>query len=475
MATTRRQATDDDTTAKSPPSSAESTSKEAPQGVESRVGGAPLGNKLVDCRCRSALIAVRGTSNPVPKAARRVLCQSGTKTRCGDSDVLHREGPAEDTSIALPALMVRDGGDLAKASCGPGKAATEALAALLHPAEKKREILCIDDDAIQLKLLRRIVEQAGFACTTLSTAEAALELLHSRAAESGTSSFPESLIMDINLGTDCMDGIQAMQAVRERYPDAILPVTLCSSDQDQISYGVELQTSCDTATSCIFKPFNKAAVLACIKSQAKVAELQRCRRLLSSILPPSVVSRFEPSRPKIISDYHEETTVLFSDVVSFTTKVATFSTIETMGVLHEMFSYFDCLTDIYGVSKVETIGGHPTPPPPSGPRSARNLTSRPRSLVPIRRRCIHGCSRASSRKPWRSCSTDRADGNPHAQGCRCRRVARRQSGHYPRWDPLWVGAFWCCGLQEPSLLFVWRYRQYSQPDGEHLLPDVHPA
>eukprot|EP00873_Tetraselmis_striata_P035914 jgi/Tetstr1/456178/TSEL_042946.t1 len=147
-----------------------------------------------------------------------------------------------------------------------------------------------------------------------------------------------------------------MQAVRERYPDAILPVTLCSSDQDQISYGVELQTSCDTATSCIFKPFNKAAVLACIKSQAKVAELQRCRRLLSSILPPSVVSRFEPSRPKIISDYHEETTVLFSDVVSFTTKVATFSTIETMGVLHEMFSYFDCLTDIYGVSKVETIG-----------------------------------------------------------------------------------------------------------------------
>eukprot|EP00873_Tetraselmis_striata_P015717 jgi/Tetstr1/435981/TSEL_024862.t1 len=310
-----------------------------------------------------------------PTTARRVL--SGPRppalSRDKDDDVISPIiAPPDDLLLGKllhlesaspkPETFLQHEQSLERKTCSGGRKKTLEIPAPAVPKairRNKREILCVDDDIVQLKLLKRFVEQTGHACTTLTSAEAALELLSRRAAGGGINTFPESVIMDIDLGPGdtTMNGIQAMQAMRERFPDAVLPVTLCSSDRDRISQGVSLQTDY-TVISYLLKPVTRAMLGACIDSQATAAELVRCQKLLKSILPPSVVSRINvgPSRSNIISDYHEETTVLFSDVVGFTAKVATFDTFETMIVLHAMFSYFDCLTETFGVSKVETIG-----------------------------------------------------------------------------------------------------------------------
>lgn len=216
---------------------------------------------------------------------------------------------------------------------------------------KEREILCVDDDKLQLLLLKRFICQSGLKCTTVGSAEEALALLERRATESGVSSFPEQIILDIYLPG--LNGIETMQLIHEGYPNVIMPVTLCSSEHEDVLRGVRIQ---DTATSYLFKPFSRETLMACIFNQARVIELQRRSRLLGAILPSSVISRLHLSAPRIIADYLPASTVLFSDIVGYTSQAAAHSTPDVMGVLHEMFSYFDLLTDLHGVLKVETIG-----------------------------------------------------------------------------------------------------------------------
>lgn len=77
--------------------------------------------------------------------------------------------------------------------------------------------------------------------------------------------------------------------------------------------------------------------------------------LLTNILPASIAERMKNGeRP--IADHFDSVTVLFADIVGFTTLASTRTPKEIVMVLDGIFSEIDSLANKFGVEKVKTIG-----------------------------------------------------------------------------------------------------------------------
>lgn len=77
--------------------------------------------------------------------------------------------------------------------------------------------------------------------------------------------------------------------------------------------------------------------------------------LLLNTLPASIAERLKAGA-KTIADGFDSISVLFADVVGFTTLSEQLTPRETLDLLNEIFTYFDGLTEKYGVEKIRTIG-----------------------------------------------------------------------------------------------------------------------
>jgi class 3 adenylate cyclase len=78
-------------------------------------------------------------------------------------------------------------------------------------------------------------------------------------------------------------------------------------------------------------------------------------RLLLNILPEPVASRLRGGEP-LIADRFDDVTLMFADVVDFTSLSAMLTPSELVHALNEVFSVFDGLVERYGLEKVKTIG-----------------------------------------------------------------------------------------------------------------------
>jgi adenylate cyclase len=96
-------------------------------------------------------------------------------------------------------------------------------------------------------------------------------------------------------------------------------------------------------------------------------EQGRAENLLLNILPRSIADRLKADTATI-ADQFTEASILFADVVDFTPLSDRLQPAEVVGVLDELFTYFDSLADRFNVEKIKTIGdcymvaaGVPTP------------------------------------------------------------------------------------------------------------------
>jgi class 3 adenylate cyclase len=78
-------------------------------------------------------------------------------------------------------------------------------------------------------------------------------------------------------------------------------------------------------------------------------------RLLLNILPEPIARRLREGE-SVIADRFDDVTLLFADIVEFTSLSSAMSAAELVGVLNEVFSAFDRLVDEFGLEKVKTIG-----------------------------------------------------------------------------------------------------------------------
>lgn len=84
-------------------------------------------------------------------------------------------------------------------------------------------------------------------------------------------------------------------------------------------------------------------------------ERRRAEALLLNILPKEITEQLA-TQSGTIADRFENASILFADIVGFTTLSKEMGPEEMVGLLNLTFSYFDYLADKYGVEKIRTIG-----------------------------------------------------------------------------------------------------------------------
>jgi len=92
-----------------------------------------------------------------------------------------------------------------------------------------------------------------------------------------------------------------------------------------------------------------------LANRALEAERQRSDDLLHSILPEPIAQRLREN-PTAIAESASETTVLFADIVGFTSFASELPPNEVVELLDLLFGKFDDLCDEHSVEKVKTIG-----------------------------------------------------------------------------------------------------------------------
>jgi class 3 adenylate cyclase len=89
--------------------------------------------------------------------------------------------------------------------------------------------------------------------------------------------------------------------------------------------------------------------------QLAQAEREKAEHLLLNILPAPIAAELKQGHHTIAEGY-AEVSVLFADIVGFTSLASQISPGELVKLLNQVFSAFDALSEQYGLEKIKTIG-----------------------------------------------------------------------------------------------------------------------
>jgi adenylate cyclase len=84
-------------------------------------------------------------------------------------------------------------------------------------------------------------------------------------------------------------------------------------------------------------------------------EQEKAENLLMDMLPKDIAAILKNEK-RTIADQFEGASILFADLVGFTTLTASLAPVEMVNLLNQIFSYFDSLVEKYELEKIRTIG-----------------------------------------------------------------------------------------------------------------------
>jgi adenylate cyclase len=94
-----------------------------------------------------------------------------------------------------------------------------------------------------------------------------------------------------------------------------------------------------------------------IAEQNEVIKLERERsdRLLRNVLPEAIADRLKDGN-EVVADSHEGVTIMFADIVGFTSLSLIHPPDVVVSILDDIFTHLDQLADKHGVEKIKTVG-----------------------------------------------------------------------------------------------------------------------
>jgi adenylate cyclase len=218
-------------------------------------------------------------------------------------------------------------------------------------------LLVVDDDAGNRDMLSRRLTRLGNQVTVAANGREAIELLRRSAFD--------LVLLDILMPE--MNGDQVLEVLKADPALRLVPVIVLSASDESESVARCIQMG---AEDYLTKPFDpvllQARLSACLeKKQLRdreqlhlrqiQAEQQKSERLLLNVLPPAIADRLKRGE-QVIADSFAEATVLFGDLVGFTSLAAGIVPAQVVERLNAIFSAFDQVVAELGLEKIKTIG-----------------------------------------------------------------------------------------------------------------------
>ncbi len=218
-------------------------------------------------------------------------------------------------------------------------------------------ILIVDDEPLNVDLLEQELGDLGY---RTDTAFGGLEALAKVAANP-----PDLILLDVMMPD--LDGITVCRQLKDDPTTHLIPIvimTALSAVEDRVR-GIEAG-----ADDFLTKPVDDRELLARIRTALKTKlaidstadelaaveqEQEKSEAVLRRVLPENIARRLKEGETTI-TDSYDEVTVLFSDIVGFTTISHERSSDEIVAALGQVFLRFDELVDGHGLEKIKTIG-----------------------------------------------------------------------------------------------------------------------
>jgi adenylate cyclase len=203
-------------------------------------------------------------------------------------------------------------------------------------------ILIVDDTPANIQTLSAILKEKGYQISVATNGRQALEVV--------SKVRPDLILLDVMMPE--MDGFEACQKLKASdWHDIPIIFLTAKTETDDIVRGFELG-----AVDYVAKPFNAHELLARVNTHLSIDRLRReNERLLLNILPAAIAERLK-SGDDHIADNFAEVTVLFADMVGFTSLAASTPAQKLVEMLNDLFTRFDLAARDLGIEKIKTIG-----------------------------------------------------------------------------------------------------------------------
>ena len=211
-------------------------------------------------------------------------------------------------------------------------------------------VLVVDDEEQNRVLLRDPLEARGYEVAEAENGLKALELVAQR--------LPDVILLDVMMPH--MDGFEVCRRIKKDPKTAHIPVLIVTalSDRKERLTGIGAG-----ANDFLNKPIDFHDVVLRVGNAASSkklfdqlqAEREKSEQLLQNVLPKAIAARMKAGEMNIVDNY-ADATVLFADLVGFTTLAAHIGGEQVVYFLNEVFSAFDLLAEKRGLEKIKTIG-----------------------------------------------------------------------------------------------------------------------
>ncbi|NJP07257.1 MAG: response regulator [Chloroflexaceae bacterium] len=223
--------------------------------------------------------------------------------------------------------------------------------------EEHGYILVVDDNRLNRIKLSRSLEQQGHRVALAENGLQTLEMVRAEAFD--------LVLLDIMMPE--MDGYEVLARMKRDSALRDIPVIVISA-LDELESAVRCIEM--GAEDYLPKPFDPVLLRARLNAslekkrlrdqeQAYLRQLQieqeKSERLLLNILPAPIAERLKQGQ-QIIADSFTDVTVLFADIVGFTTLASQMPPTELVILLNDIFSTFDQLAEEHQLEKIKTIG-----------------------------------------------------------------------------------------------------------------------
>jgi len=161
-----------------------------------------------------------------------------------------------------------------------------------------------------------------------------------------------ALVVSIIMGTLLTRSVLALSSTVARFASKDFSARTRVSSRDEIG---QLGHSFNAMAETIQLHSEHLEELVRMRTRELTEEKQTSERLLLNVLPGPIADRLKTGE-NLIVDRFDAVSVLFADIVGFTTLSARTSPVALVTMLNELFSSFDRLAEQHGLEKIKTIG-----------------------------------------------------------------------------------------------------------------------